>query len=161
MTSPRGDSLAKRLGVRAGSSVRLVGAPSAFKAALRPLPPGARLASGTPVASSARSEPSTRRATPARPARGSASAHAVVVVFAHDERTLATSLARAARGAVHTTELWVAWPKRDAAGESSLDFDAVQRVGLALGLVDDKVSALDGRWTGLRFAVPRTRRARR
>ena len=47
--------------------------------------------------------------------------------------------------------LWVAWPKKAARIESDLDFEAVQRVGLAAGLVDNKSCAIDERWQALRF----------
>jgi hypothetical protein len=47
--------------------------------------------------------------------------------------------------------LWVAWPKKAAKIETDLDFDAVQRVGLDAGLVDNKSAAIDERWQALRF----------
>jgi hypothetical protein len=47
--------------------------------------------------------------------------------------------------------LWVAWPKKAAKLETDLDFDAVQRIGLAAGLVDNKSCAIDERWQALRF----------
>jgi len=47
--------------------------------------------------------------------------------------------------------LWVAWPKKAARIETDLDFDAVQAVGLAAGLVDNKSCAIDERWQALRF----------
>ena len=47
--------------------------------------------------------------------------------------------------------LWVAWPKKAARIETDLDFGAVQAVGLAAGLVDNKSCAIDERWQALRF----------
>jgi hypothetical protein len=47
--------------------------------------------------------------------------------------------------------LWVAWPKKAARVETDLDFDAVQRVGLANGLVDNKSASIDETWQALRF----------
>jgi hypothetical protein len=47
--------------------------------------------------------------------------------------------------------LWIAWPKKAAKIENDLDFDAVQRIGLAAGLVDNKSAAIDDRWQALRF----------
>ena len=55
--------------------------------------------------------------------------------------------------------LWVAWPKKASAIESDLDFDAVQQVGLATGLVDNKSCAIDGDWQALRFVYRRSDRA--
>ena len=51
--------------------------------------------------------------------------------------------------------LWVAWPKQAAELETDLDFDAVQRIGLAAGLVDTKSCAIDERWQALRFVYRR------
>ena len=47
--------------------------------------------------------------------------------------------------------LWVAWPKKAAKIETDLDFDAVQRIGLEAGLVDNKSAAIDDRWQAVRF----------
>lgn len=62
--------------------------------------------------------------------------------------------------------LWVAWPKKASKVPTDLDFDVVQRLGLASGLVDNKICAIDEVWTGLRFVVrladrPARRAARR
>jgi hypothetical protein len=47
--------------------------------------------------------------------------------------------------------LWIAWPKKAAKLDTDLDFDAVQSIGLANGLVDNKIAAIDERWTAMRF----------
>jgi len=47
--------------------------------------------------------------------------------------------------------LWIAWPKKAAKIEGDLDFDAVQEIGLAHGLVDNKSCSIDERWQALRF----------
>jgi hypothetical protein len=54
--------------------------------------------------------------------------------------------------------LWVAWPKKAAKLETDLDFDTVQRIGLAHGLVDNKSAAIDERWQALRFVYRRSDR---
>ena len=54
--------------------------------------------------------------------------------------------------------LWVAWPKKAAKLETDLDFDTVQRIGLAHGLVDNKSTAIDERWQALRFVYRRSDR---
>jgi len=51
--------------------------------------------------------------------------------------------------------LWVAWPKKVAKLETDLDFDAVQSVGLAHGLVDNKSASIDETWQALRFVYRR------
>jgi hypothetical protein len=47
--------------------------------------------------------------------------------------------------------LWVAWPKKAAKLDTDLDFDAVQGVGLANGLVDNKTCSIDETWQAMRF----------
>ena len=47
--------------------------------------------------------------------------------------------------------LWIAWPKKAAKIEGDLDFDAVQEIGLAHGLVDNKSCSIDESWQALRF----------
>jgi len=47
--------------------------------------------------------------------------------------------------------LWIAWPKKAAGIEGDLTFEAVQEIGLAHGLVDNKSASIDERWQALRF----------
>ena len=47
--------------------------------------------------------------------------------------------------------LWVAWPKRSSGVPTDLDENQARDVGLAAGLVDNKVCAIDETWSGLRF----------
>jgi hypothetical protein len=54
--------------------------------------------------------------------------------------------------------LWIAWPKKAAKIEGDLDFDSVQRIGLANGLVDNKSASIDERWQALRFVYRLTDR---
>ena len=57
--------------------------------------------------------------------------------------------------------IWVAWPKKSSGVETDLVFDVVQRSGLDLGLVDNKVCAISPIWSGLRFVVRREKRVER
>jgi hypothetical protein len=47
--------------------------------------------------------------------------------------------------------LWIAWPKKAARIEGDLSFEAVQEIGLANGLVDNKSASIDEGWQALRF----------
>jgi len=47
--------------------------------------------------------------------------------------------------------LWIALPKKAAKLEGDLDFEAVQEIGLAHGLVDNKSCSIDESWQALRF----------
>jgi len=47
--------------------------------------------------------------------------------------------------------LWIAWPKRTSGLATDLTDHAVRALALPRGLVDNKVCAVDGTWTGLRL----------
>ena len=47
--------------------------------------------------------------------------------------------------------LWVSWPKMSSKLESDLKDGIVRKIGLAAGLVDVKVCAVDQDWSGLKF----------
>ena len=47
--------------------------------------------------------------------------------------------------------LWIAWPKRTSGVATDLSENPVREIGLANGLVDNKVAAIDDTWSGLRF----------
>ena len=50
--------------------------------------------------------------------------------------------------------IWVCWPKKAARRlgyETDLDDNAVREIGLAAGVVDVKVCAIDHVWSGLKF----------
>lgn len=47
--------------------------------------------------------------------------------------------------------LWIAWPKKASGVATDLTDHAVRHEALPLGLVDDKVCAIDQTWTGLRL----------
>jgi alkylation response protein AidB-like acyl-CoA dehydrogenase len=47
--------------------------------------------------------------------------------------------------------LWVSWPKKSSGVATDLDENKVRAVGLAAGLVDVKVCAVNEVWSGLKF----------
>ena len=47
--------------------------------------------------------------------------------------------------------IWISWPKKAAAVKTDLDENVVRDIGLAAGLVDVKVCAIDPTWSGLKF----------
>ena len=75
------------------------------------------------------------------------------VLFVKDEATLKSRLATAMKCIPSDGAIWIAWPKKSVRIETSLNEDIVQRSGLATGLVDNKVCAIDEHWSGLRFVV--------
>jgi hypothetical protein len=51
-----------------------------------------------------------------------------------------------------TGGLWIAWPKKTSGVATTVTDHAVRECALALGLVHNKVGALDATWTALRLA---------
>jgi hypothetical protein len=47
--------------------------------------------------------------------------------------------------------VWVCWPKKASKVPTDVDENDVRRAGLAAGLVDVKVAAVDETWSGLKF----------
>jgi hypothetical protein len=47
--------------------------------------------------------------------------------------------------------VWVCWPKKAAKVPTDLDENIVRQIGLAAGVVDVKVCAIDETWSGLKF----------
>jgi hypothetical protein len=47
--------------------------------------------------------------------------------------------------------LWISWPKKASGMVTDLDENKIREYGLANGLVDVKVCAVDDTWSGLKF----------
>ena len=80
----------------------------------------------------------------------------VAITFVTRRSDLTAAFPGLARSLVPAGRLWIAWPKKAAGVRTDLDFDAVQRVGLDAGLVDNKSASITGTYQGLQFVV-RTR----
>ena len=84
----------------------------------------------------------------------------VILAFAKSidemEVRLRNGLAALAEGA----KLWIVYPKKASGIHTDLTEAGVREFGLALGLVDYKVCAVDQTWTGLCFARRRQKTAR-
>ncbi|HJZ61988.1 MAG TPA: hypothetical protein VKD47_07535 [Miltoncostaeaceae bacterium] len=124
-----GTPLARKLGIKEGAHVVLAGAPPGTEDLLAPLPEGVRL--------------SRRLGAPAD----------VVVAFLTSRRELERRFPRL-RAAIHDAGgLWIAWPKRASGVPTDITENVVREIALAGGLVDNKVCAIDGTWSGLRLVV--------
>jgi CheY-like chemotaxis protein len=125
-----GTPLLKKLRIGPGTSVALLNAPEGFQERLTPLPEGARLVK-TPRAAS------------------------VVLLFVTSVSALARRIPAMARQTRDGQTLWVIWPKKTSALAADIGQPEVRRLGLAAGLVDYKVCAIDETWSGLAFATRR------
>lgn len=127
-----GTPLAKKLGIKEGSSVVLVRAPGGFEDVLAPLPPGVEVRRRLP--------------SPGRKAD-------VAVLFATSLADLDCRFPTVAAALRPAGGLWVAWPKRSSGVATDVSENPVRAIGLAHGLVDNKVCAITNVWSGLRFVV--------
>lgn len=123
--------VAKKLGIRPGAVVALVDAPDGIEAALGELP---------------------EDVTVRRSARGSPD---VTLWFVTTRRRLTSRLEAMTRLAAEGG-LWIVWPKKASGLAGDLTQPVVRRLGLDAGLVDFKVGAITGDWTGLRFTARKT-----
>ena len=122
-----GTPLPRKLGIKPQARVALIGAPYDFDEVLGELPPGV----------------SVRRR-----ARGTFD---VIVVFVQKRSELERRLPVLRKALDQAGGLWVAWPKRSSGVATDLGEGMVRELGLASGLVDNKVCAIDATWSGLRF----------
>ena len=47
--------------------------------------------------------------------------------------------------------LWISWPKKSSGIQTDLGESDVRAAGLAAGMVDVKICAVDDTWSGLKF----------
>jgi hypothetical protein len=123
-----GTPLARKLGIKAGHRVAALNAPEGFGALLE-LPSGVRLMDALTA-----DEPFD-----------------VIVLFATELAALEAQFPAAARRLRPAAGLWVGWAKKSSPLAGELTGDVVRAAGLAAGLVDNKVCAIDQDWSGLRF----------
>jgi hypothetical protein len=122
-----GTPLPRKLGIKPQARLALVGAPPGFDEVLGDLPPGVSVH---------------------RRLRGTFD---VLVAFVRTRSELERRLPALKQALDQAGGLWVAWPKRSSGVATDLGDGTVRDVGLGIGLVDNKVCAIDTTWSGLRF----------
>jgi hypothetical protein len=99
-------------------------------------------------------------ATPLSTKLGAKPGVEVLVLFTTSRAQLERRFPALKRTLAPADGLWVAWPKKAAKLDTDLDFDAVQRIGLEAGLVDNKSASIDGSWQAVRFVYRKQDRPR-
>jgi hypothetical protein len=122
-----GTPLAKKLGIKPEHRPAVLGAPDGF--AIPDLPGGVE----------------------ARTALRGVSD--VIVSFHTSRAALAKRVPKLMAGLHVDGGIWVAWPKRASGVPTDITEDVVREVVLPTGLVDVKVCAIDGTWSGLRVCL--------
>ncbi len=75
----------------------------------------------------------------------------IVWTFCPDRARLEKRLPTLIERTVVNGSVWVSWPKKSSGLASDLDENVVRSIGLAAGVVDVKVAAVDDTWSGLKF----------
>ena len=124
MAGYSGTPLPRKLGIKPGHRVLVLGAPDGFAL-----------------------DDVTASCTTAR-------GKADVIVSFHDRRAdLARRMPRLRELMEPAAGLWIAWPKRASKLPTDLTEDVVRELALANTLVDNKVCAIDETWSGLRLVI--------
>ncbi len=124
-----GTPLARKLGLKPGMTVHVVGEPEGYRGWLAPLPDGlrwqARLGSGAEL----------------------------VHWFGDEKAALAQALRRCRDTLRPDAVLWVSWPKKASKLPTNITEDVIRELALPLGWVDVKVCAVSEVWSGLKLVV--------
>jgi hypothetical protein len=83
----------------------------------------------------------------------------VVVLFVTERRAFEERLDALGHAVFPDRSLWIAWPKRSSGVATDMTDRFIREVALPLGLVDNKVCAIDATWSGLRLVWRRELRA--
>ena len=119
--------LAEKLGIKPDVKVAILNPPDGYDRTLGPLPGGVQR-----VAS----------------ARGPLD---FIQFFTVDRKELEKRFPVLARALRDDGALWISWPKGASGVRTDVNETVVRQVGLANGLVDVKVCAVDEIWSGLKF----------
>lgn len=127
-----GTPLAKKLGVKQGHAVALVGAPETWS--IPDLDPGVNVR---------------------RDLRGNPD---VVIAFVRSRSELHRQRPHLLKALAAAGSLWLVWPRKAGGHVSDVTEQSLRDELLPTGLVDTKVAALDDDWSGLRFVWRREHR---
>ena len=127
-----GTPLTTKLGIVANSVVRLIDAPEGIEDILGALPEGVVLC------------------------RDTDEAYDLILWFVTSREDMERRIVHVGT-LIGRGGLWIAWPKKASGVASDLSQTVVREVGLASGLVDYKVCAIDTTWSGLRFTRRKTK----
>ena len=134
MAGYSGTPLAKKLGIKDGFRVALLGVPAEVRSDLQDALAKCRIVKHT-------SGPLN-----------------FIFLFAKSVAELEHKLMASSKALVPDGMLWISWPKKSSGVVTDLTEDVIRQSGLAAGLVDIKVCAVTDTWSGLKFVIPVARR---
>ena len=127
MAGYSGKPVVAKLGIKPDTRIAILRAPKGYDRVLGKLPPRV-----------------TRRPSIVGPLD-------FVQFFTNEKRELERRFAALARSLAPAGMLWISWPKQASGVATDLTEDVIRAIGLAHGLVDVKVAAVDDVWSGLKF----------
>jgi hypothetical protein len=75
----------------------------------------------------------------------------IIITFHENRARLDKRMAVLIEHTVVNGMIWVCWPKRASGMRTDLNENVVREIGLAAGVVDVKVAAIDETWSGLKL----------
>jgi hypothetical protein len=122
-----GTPLPRKLGIKDGFQVRLIGAPREVVAELKPSLDSCKLT------------------------RDAKAPLDFAMLFTKSAASLKKEFTPLAKSLAPAGMLWISWPKKSSGVPTDLNENLVREIGLAAGLVDVKVCAITEVWSGLKF----------
>ena len=129
MAGYSGTPLARKLGLKEGSTVLAINPPADYRKLLEPIPAGVQFVSRVSTTTDLVHLFTTRQA---------------------ELRKTLTSLRTRIRP---DAAIWVSWPKRTAKVPTDIIEDTIREVAIPMGYVDIKVAAFDEVWSALKLVI--------
>jgi hypothetical protein len=132
MTIPgySGTPLAKKLGIKEGSRIRVVNQPANYFNLFTDMPRNVMLL------------------------RDKKSRKDLVHYFTKKSAELNNDIGALRNEIFPNGIIWISWPKKTSKIDTDITEDVIRNIALANGLVDIKVCAVDEVWSGLKLVVP-------
>lgn len=131
-----GTPLAKKLGIKDGSTVVTINAPGDYEQLLAPLPDKVKI--------------TERRERDAD----------VIHLFTNSRDELFAELSKCRGFVKQDGAIWVSWYKKAAKLSTEITEDTIREAVFPLGLVDVKVCAVDEKWSGLKLVIRKENRVK-
>jgi len=119
--------LVKKLGLRPGMRLQVIGDPLDYAALVDDLPDGLQWVGDKETGLD------------------------FIHLFTSNRAGLEEALPRQVPRLAKTGVLWISWPKKSSGVASDLDENIIRETGLKNGMVDVKVCAVNEQWSGLKF----------
>jgi hypothetical protein len=120
-----GTPLVRKLGIKSGWRIALPGIDAAVRNDLAEAIAGCKIAKTAPLD--------------------------FVLLFSESHKKLPKDFVAWAKVLTPAGMLWIAWPKKASGIATDLNENVIRDIGLAVGLVDVKVCAINEIWSGLKF----------